>query len=199
MYTKKWQKNKRCCPAPTTTSCQEIHKHAEKKFLPLGTWPSQATRHLWKTTKEQPEMLLSNTCVILVWLESPWDLVKMRIQAEQIWGGTWPSTFLTNAQVMVDLASSYTPTLYYDLPLAKGTSHFISWNFIFYIWKSLIHKTNRLLMFLVALTLQSSVAFFFLFQHIYSCKDSCLYSLISEEADEMVYHLASELMAPLLP
>lgn len=71
-------------------------------------------------------MLLSNTCAILVWLESPWDLVKMRIQAEQIWGGTWPSTFLTNAQAMVDLASSYTPTLYYDLPLAKGASHFIS-------------------------------------------------------------------------
>ena len=57
-------------------------------------------------------MLLSNTCGILVWLESPWDLVKIRIQAEQIWGGTWASTFLTNAQVMVDLASSYTLTLY---------------------------------------------------------------------------------------
>ena len=30
-------------------------------------------------------MLLSNTCGIFLWLESPWDLVKMRIEADLGW------------------------------------------------------------------------------------------------------------------
>ena len=62
-------------PEDTQTSREQISALGDMTFS------SNMTAVAW-TTKEQRKTLLSNASKMLMWLESPWDLVKMQTQVE---------------------------------------------------------------------------------------------------------------------